>query len=208
MQRDVIIILGKTGFGKSTWLQQYLQGVSKCFPFDPFGSIPAEYLEQEKLIERFDAGYFRDTPKFSVGTRRFPDMPILGSISYLTGKCCFVIEECGVAFGKGERIEEWLQEIIFLGRHNEVSLVLTAQRAASIPVDLRSQASRFISFRQTEKNDINWTEQYIGQRIEELNTLPRFECLDAEGENVSRYALAKPVGLIQDSPSQSKGVFS
>src|SRR5688572_17730527 len=109
MDREVIIILGKTGFGKSTWLKKYVQAkVPKLFPFDPFASIPAEYLNAEQILKRHDEGYFKNTARFSCGSHNLADLECLGAVSYLTGGCCFVIEECGVAFYKGERIPDWL----------------------------------------------------------------------------------------------------
>lgn len=192
MDREVVIILGKTGYGKSTWLRKFAVKFPKLFVFDPFRAMQAEYLTSEQILERHDKGDFKNRSRFSVGSNILPDLDLLGAVSFLTGNCVFVIEECGVAFHKGERIPDWLSEIIFLGRHQSVSVVLTAQRAASIPIELRSQASRFVSFRQTEKHDVKWCEDYVGDRAQELATLPKFECLDADNEGVSRYAINPP----------------
>lgn len=190
--REVIIILGKTGFGKSTWLQTYVQHLPKLFPFDPFAAIQAEYLDADTIIQRHEAGYFKNTSSFRCGTHKLADMELLGAVAFLTTNCTFVVEECGVAFYKGERIPDWLSEIIFLGRHHNVSLILTAQRAASIPIELRSQASRFISFRQTEKRDLEWTRDYLGDHYEQLSTLDILECLDADRNGVTRYRINPP----------------
>lgn len=192
-ERDVVIILGKTRFGKSTWLGKYLRSKPCRFTFDPFKKTQAEYLTDAQLIEQHEQGRFQNPP-YSVGTHNIPDIDLLSSIAFLNGNArtrpYFVIEECGVAFYKGERISEPLQEAIFLGGHNWLSVVLVAQRAASIPIELRSQATRFISFLQTEKNDVRWCEEYLGERFPEVSSLQRFECLDydvAEPDNVSRY---------------------
>ena len=186
-QREVIIILGKTGYGKSTWLRKYAAHIPRKFCFDVYAEFPAQYYSEQQLLEGHERGDFKNAEQFSIGTNKIQDFPLLGAISYETWRNCLIVEECGIAFYKGERIEEWLQEIIFGGRHREVSVILTAQRAASIPVDLRSQATRFISFRQTEKTDIKWTEQYLGERYTELLTLPYYCCLDAYRDSVSRY---------------------
>lgn len=188
--RDVLIILGKTGYGKSTWLTKYSAGLPRIFAFDPFRKFPAEYLNEAQIIERHDSGWFRDTPNFRIGVSDLPNLDLVGAISFLTGRCAFVVEECGFAFYKGERIPEWLQEAIFLGRHQSLTLIFTAQRATSIPIELRSQASRFISFRQTEKRDIEWCREYLGEEhYEQLPYLEKLECLDSDGENVTRYVI-------------------
>ena len=192
-RRDVIIILGKTGYGKSTWLRKYLASVPRVFCFDPFRDIPAEYLPAEQLIERYESKWFAQSQAFAVGSYMPNDFDLIGSIAYLVGHASLVIEECGVAFYKGERIPEWLQEAIFLGRHQSLSIILTAQRAASIPIELRSQASRFVSFRQTEVRDVQWCRDYLGEHYDLLPNLDELECLDADNKSVSHYRIA-PLG--------------
>lgn len=189
-RREVIIILGKTGYGKSTWLTKFLAGVPRKFIFDPFRAIPAEYINADELIRRYESQWFKNQASFSVGMYAPQDFDLIGATSYLVGNSYLIIEECGVAFYKGERIPEWLQEAIFLGRHVSLSIILTAQRAASIPIELRSQASRFISFRQTEKRDLDWTKDYLGARFEELPELAELECLDSDNHCVTRYRIA------------------
>jgi energy-coupling factor transporter ATP-binding protein EcfA2 len=190
-QREVVIILGKTGYGKSTWLQQYARMYPRIFVFDPFAAIPAQYLSEQQLIDAHEAGDFKQGG-FIVGTRELANMDLIGAIAYLSGNCLFIIEECGVAFYKGERIPDWLAEIIFLGRHNAVSLCMTAQRAASIPIELRSQANRFITFRQTERKDVEWTRDYVGDLFEQIPTLPKFKCIDADNDSVTVYSVSAP----------------
>jgi hypothetical protein len=189
--REVLIIIGKTRYGKSTWNGKFLEHKNRKFTFDPFRKYIAEYLDSDQIISRFESGVFKQG-NFNIGMYKPDDLPIIGSIAYLTGNCYLTIEECGIAFYKGERIDEWLQEAIFLGGHQSLSIVLVAQRAASIPIELRSQATRFVSFLQTEKNDVRWCEDYLQDRFHELNTLARFECLDAEDNSVSRYFCFPP----------------
>lgn len=190
-EAEVIIILGKRRYGKSTWLGKFLRNKPCLFTFDPFMKAPAEYLSEAQLIERHEAGWFQTTPRFSVGTRNIEDIDLLSSVAFLNGnertRPYFTIEECGIAFYTGERISEPLQEAIFLGGHNWLSIVLVAQRAASIPIALRSQATRFITFLQTEKKDVEWCRDYLGDRFEELRSLEKLECLDWENDVVTRY---------------------
>lgn len=191
-EREVVIILGKTRYGKSTWLGKFLRDKPRRFIFDPFLKAYAEYLTADQLIERHDAGKFRleNAPSFAIGSHYVGDLDLLSSVAFLNGFCYFIIEECGFAFQKGERISEPLQEAVFLGGHQWLSLVFVAQRAASIPIELRSQATRLISFLQTERNDVRWLEDYLGDRFEEVRTLEKFECLDYENNTVSRYTIS------------------
>lgn len=186
--RDIIIILGKTGYGKSTWLSRYCEGHKRIFAFDPFAKFPCEYATEEKLLHlEENGGYAAD---FKIGTHNRNDLDLIGALSFIHGDCLLVIEECGFIWNKGERIPDWLQEIVFLGRHKNVSLAVTAQRAAYIPIDLRSQANRLISFWQTELTDVDWLENYLGADVENISTLPRFFCLDAEDGKVNKYKIS------------------
>lgn len=189
---EVVIVLGKRRYGKSTWLDRYLRPKPRRFVFDPFRKFPAEYLTEEQLIARHEEGLFhpQKAPTLSVGSHFVPDVDLISSIAYLNGHAYLILEECGVTFSKGERISEPLQEAIFLGGHQWLSIALVAQRAASIPIELRSQATRVVSFLQTEEHDVKWLRQYFGDRFEELNTLDKLECLDAENNSVSRYRLS------------------
>jgi len=185
--RDVAIILGKTGFGKSTWLNSYCKGKPRIFAFDPFMKFPANYEGEKFILDTAASGNFGPGNHFRVGSHRREDLDLLGAMAFVTGDCLLVIEECGFIWNKGERIPDWLQEIVFLGRHKNISLAVTAQRAAYIPIDLRSQANRLVTFWQTELSDVDWLENYLGQRVEEIATLPRFICMDAENGKIDRY---------------------
>lgn len=188
-EREVVIILGKTRYGKSTWLGKFLANKPRRFVFDPFMKSPATYMGEVEMIQRHEAGEFANPNPVRVGSRNIQDIDLLSSVAFLNGHAYFIIEECGVAFYKGERISEPLQEAIFLGGHKWLSIVLVAQRAASIPIELRSQATRFVSFLQTEKNDVRWCEDYLGERFEEVRSLEKFECLDYENNSVTRYRM-------------------
>lgn len=190
--RDVVIITGITGYGKSHWLEQYLNRYSRVFIFDPFRAIPANYISGDDLISKYENGDLNNPNPFRFGCYALPDVALMGSIGYLVGNCAFVIEECGYAFRKGESIPEWLAEGIFLGRHQSYSMVFTAQRAISIPIELRSQTNRFISFRQTEPADVKWCREKLGEFAEDLPTLPKYYCFDSDGDTVSRYSLSGP----------------
>lgn len=191
-EREVVIILGKSRYGKSTWLGKFLANKPSRFTFDPFRKAAATYYSGDDLIRLHDEGHFQNPP-YSAGTSAVDDVDLLSSVAFLNGNAktrpYFTIEECAIAFYKGERISDALQEAIFLGGHNWLSIVLVAQRAASIPIELRSQATRFITFLQTEKKDVEWCKDYLGDRFDELRTLPKLECLDWDNGTVTRYSI-------------------
>jgi DNA helicase HerA-like ATPase len=117
---------------------------------------------------------------------------MLGNAAYAAGNCTFVVEECALIFKRGEELQDWAKPLVFMGRIQRVSLVLIAQRASKIPMDIRSQASRIITFRQTEPADVSALIDRIGEDAETIPDLPPLTCIDWEEGKVSRYSIPKP----------------
>ena len=104
--RDIIIILGKTGYGKSTWLSRYCEGHKRIFAYDPFAKFPCQYLDDEALLMHDERASFSNPNAFRVGSFNRTDLDLLGSLAFLHGDCLLVIEECGFIWNKGERIPD------------------------------------------------------------------------------------------------------
>ena len=190
MSREVLAVFGKTGFGKSVWTRKYAQGKNRIFVFDPLRDFPCEYLTSEQLIERFDNGEFDLGKNFIVGSGDLLDLELLGALTMLASECLLIIEECAICFQKHEKLPLWLRDIVFLGRHRSASVLVTAQRAASAPIDLRSQVSRLVTFRQSENDDLIWLKPFLNKdEIQQLPTLPVLTCIDAGNDGKTTYSI-------------------
>lgn len=187
--REIIIVLGKTGQGKSTWTRQYLLPFKRIMGYDPQRELSVNYIDDSALVNAFDSGRLKLPNEFRLGTDNESGLDAVGNIAFLTGNCILVIEEASLVFRKGERIEGWPRSIIFLGRHRNVSLIVTAQRAASIPIELRSQATRIVSFAQHESDDLNWLKSFFGKQVYDLPMLPPLTCLDAHDGAIKVYSI-------------------
>lgn len=202
--REVIIVLGKTGQGKSVWTRSYLLNKSRVFIFDPVREFPVErYFDSAQdlaeFVEHINEGLINN---FRIGLSDIEHLDLLGNASFLVGNCFLGIEEAAFCFEMRQRSPQWLRDIIFLGRHRNVSLLMTAQRAVSIPIDLRSQASRAVSFAQNEGRDIDWLRDYFGNRVYEIPDLGILECLDSFEGEVNRYKLAIYKNQAQNLPGK------
>lgn len=187
--REIIIVLGKTGYGKSRWTRQYLDGCRRVFLYDPVRETErVEWYDDSGIMERYDSGALRGD--FYCATSDENTLNTFGNMAFLLGNCMYAVEEASLVFTKGVRIEGWAKNIIFLGRHRNVSLLVTAQRAASIPIELRSQATRIISFAQHESDDLQWLKAFYGKQVEELPRLPRLTCLDSTEGVIKRYGIS------------------
>lgn len=191
MDREIIIVLGKTGQGKSVWTRKFLEHNPRLFMFDPLMDTEVNYISKEGLLDMYDQGLLREGKNFRVGFYNQEDLDLLGSTAFMSKNCFLGIEECAVAFPYGNHItDQWMKECVFLGRHRKISMILTAQRAQSIPIIVRSQATRIISFCQQEGRDMNWLYDYFGSRANEISVLPKLQCLDAVNGEVSRYNIS------------------
>lgn len=209
-KREIILVLGRTGQGKSVWSRQFLEDKNRLFAYDPLREVNVDYLDTKQLIDFSEGNYFSDgadKPRnFRVGTSNVDDAPLLDSCAYLYGQCWLFLEEASVIFNTNSRSPEWIRNTIFLGRHRNLSMIVTAQRPTSIPVDLRSQASRIICFSQHEKNDVGWLANYYGDRTDEISELKPLECLDADHRSVTRYSIDPKNDDVKVEKSKKNGV--
>ena len=187
---NVVLVLGKRGYGKSVWTKYFLKNQQRVFLFDPVGDYEGfGYYDREDMTH-LDIDYLRDkNSTFKIATNDPSCLEFLASLAFLTGDCWLVIEECSYVFPPKQYMPEYLRDIVFLGRHNNCSLLLTAQRAVSIPIDMRSQATRVVSFRQVEAADMKWLEDYFGAATWDIPEMGKLECLDCENENLSHYKI-------------------
>jgi hypothetical protein len=185
--RDFLIVVGNQGMGKTVWTKQYLQGFARRFLYDPLAMYPGfDYAGLDRLDAEAADKHSPDT--FSIGSPYYDDIQIMGNLAYAWGRCTYAIEECGTIFRRGELIPQWARRLIFMGRFPAVNLVLVAQRAASIPIDIRSQANRIITFRQHEPDDLSALRSTFGlEQCRLLPTLETLECMDWHNGEISRY---------------------
>ena len=186
--RDFIVVVGEQGFGKSVWTKEYNRSKKRLLLYDP----KAEYSHVDYVTppEDYIPGIIsRETASFRFGTYHTEEIELFGSAAYAAGNCCFTMEECAMLFERGENVKPWARPLIYMGREIGVDLILVAQRANMIPIGIRSQASRIVSFYQSEPADVKALCARIGGEHEgALRALAPLECLDWNGPaGVRRY---------------------
>lgn len=197
MNREIVLVMGLTGWGKSWWSKIYHRGFSRALVYDPAMSFDTLYLPMEEIVSRsLDAE--NPPPTFSFGFNSADDIEAAGGLSFALGNNALFLEELATVFEKGQaRMPEWAKRICFYGRHRSCSLVLIAQRPTYIPIDFRSQANRVISFCQHESADTDWLSDFFDkEKMSRLNTLEKFYCFDYHNGQVSEYSIAAQVEQI------------
>lgn len=74
----------------------------------------------------------------------------------------------------------YLDQIVSLGRHRDLSLWVASRRPKEIHPLIRSQANRVTSFCQTEDADLQWCRQVIGDLADRLPSLKLYESVTWE----------------------------
>lgn len=103
------------------------------------------------------------------------------AICAAVGDLVLVVDEvdsvCGAQWGQTRMCPE-LYELVHMGRHHHVSMLVTARDTASVPVNLRSQCDTFRLFRTTEQGYIDYLGKRIGkQNAARLPSLPQYNYL-------------------------------
>jgi hypothetical protein len=194
LEREITLVMGMTGWGKSWWSKLYCLKWPNLLVYDPAMSFPE--VVWGNMSEHIDPMIGEEKlPHYRLGFVDHEEVAQGASASFVRGDSMFMIEECATVFDKGQaRLPDWGKRLCFYGRHRECSLTLIAQRPTYIPIDLRSQANRVISFCQHEDGDIQWLGDFYGkERMNRILTVPKFTCFDWHNGNVTEYSIVEQV---------------
>jgi hypothetical protein len=194
MERDFIIVAGMQGYGKSVWTRSYCRPKKRLLTYDPKGEHAVDFLTlPDDWVP--DVSNNRRAA-FRFGSIHAEEVQLLAATAYGATRCTLCLEECKMLFDRGEDVAPWARPLIYMGREPQIDLVLVAQRMAAIPPDIRSQASRIVTFLQTEKADCKaFSDRFGGDFEQEIRALPVLTCLDWQaGQGVRRYTVTPGAG--------------
>lgn len=169
-----IVVFGKKGFGKTTWLRRYIfENPDKLYivydHFDDFWKDDKgnKYLADAKLITNIDTLflYLGSNPETS-GVYIYQgemDYDEFFGVCANLGNCICVFDEVDLACSPTTDLKKSmpnLRRIIHYGRHIKVGIMSASRRPANVHRDLTSQADELICFRIVETRDKKYIQEY------------------------------------------------
>lgn len=187
VKRDVRLILGKTGSGKTTLARQLVRALPRCLILDNgFQEFTARHFTDISQLhdhldinavagEEFKAAF---TPLKSQYDTLFRWAVEVGNEEAIT----LVLEECDRFPTPASAA--LFDEIVQRGRHYGVNLLALTTFPYAVNIDLRRQATEIFTFRQHEPADIKWLSAVMpGEAISQVQQLGDYEYLRWNAKN-------------------------
>jgi DNA helicase HerA-like ATPase len=156
LKNKIVLILGRKGSGKSTLARGIVATLPRVVVFDPHEEYPALRCRSiGALVSFMEEAHAR--PRFKIACT-FSDMEEYETAIDLVrevGNMWIVIEELNYFVDCWSRDKPYL-DLIRFGRHDRVSILMIAQRAAEVPKLFTSQSDAIVSFRQREPRDLDY----------------------------------------------------
>lgn len=169
-EREITLIYGKTGMGKSRWTKRYLRKKKRVMVLDPMLEHDGEaFDDMEAMLDRI-----QEYPTFRVKSEFVQDVPMMARMAMVVNdkrrfqdkkhpELVLAIEESQRSLPSGNRpLPASIEDVIYRGRHARVTLVLISQRPSTVHIAARSQWTRLVVFKQTETADIDWLSEQTG----------------------------------------------
>jgi energy-coupling factor transporter ATP-binding protein EcfA2 len=172
-QNQIVGIVGRKGSGKSTRAATLLKYAPRVFAWDPMAD------HRELLPDRFDRisprldDYFEEASSRSTFACAYTpggDLEVefedICELVYDYGRMLFAVEEVPMVCRAGY-ISPTFGRIVRTGRHRELDLLWTAQRAGEVSRTLTSATDLWIFYSQTEPRDLDAISERCGREIAE-----------------------------------------
>jgi hypothetical protein len=171
VQNKIVGIIGRKGSGKSSHLSGLLRYCPRFVVFD----VMAEHVPQHGNNRFENAAELAHFLKWSRGRGTFacayvpaadPEEEIeeVSRLVYGRGGLCFACEEVPL-YTQAGYMPPLFGKLIRTGRHQELDVCWTAQRAAEVPKTLTALTDIWVLFSQTEPRDLSALADRCGRDV-------------------------------------------
>ena len=162
MKREINLIFGKTGTGKSTFAKRYIENYNRVVIIDAMEEY--EGIIFYRMSDLFDYIEFNDLidndKPFRLVCRFSEDIEIeyLFETLFVVGNLLLVVEEAEIYISPYAKSGAFLK-LVRYGRHKKISILGIARRSSELSLTFRSQVNCIYSFKQTDFNDLKYFEK-------------------------------------------------
>jgi hypothetical protein len=169
IQNRIVGIIGRKGSGKSRALEGRLMAEDRVFVWDAMGEhdwSPNELRSMDDVQEffRWNRKKQRWAANYVPGDELSEELETLCPVLYDRGEMIFAIEEIPLVCS-ASHLPPKLGKLIRTGRHRQLDVVWTAQRASEVSRTLTSLTDEFILFSQTEPLDLDAIAKRCGAEV-------------------------------------------
>lgn len=184
MKRKVILILGKTGTGKSTLAKLLLKKAPRVISIDPlleYKGMP--FLSADEMID-YHVSEGKSSFHYSLQTTHPTDVEFIFRAAWTIGNVLLVVEEADIYIDSKKGA---FHSLVNQGRHRMVHLVCIVRRTPEINRAFRAQQTSLFTFYQNEPDDIEHMREW-GLDAEHVTELKAVSApfIPKEGENYLR----------------------
>lgn len=178
-ERFSIAIVGKSGSGKSFLVKSFLKRLpTPVFVLDRMaeysgGLVVNRFVEIEQNFIKFPNTAHNKI--YIVRALSDSTEKAVFAFAWIIGNCTLILEEADF-YTSVYSTDAFVSNLIKRGRHRNVNLILTSQRASELSRLATSQVTLFISFHQNEPRDLENLAKRCGQEFaNEVKNLDKYE---------------------------------
>ena len=156
--RQVVLILGKSGTGKTVLAKRLTENCKRILILDPLFEFGGTIFFTADEV----AAYLENNPEeFRIVLRpqEEEDVEFFFRIARSVGNVTLLVDEAEIYISPGS-MPDAFRWLVHFGRHVRVSIIAVARRAPELNVYLRAQQTSMISFAQTEPRDVDHLVEY------------------------------------------------
>ena len=180
---DCITICGMRGIGKSHLAREINALWPRSVVFDPTvdwtdGDVVTSFeafAEKMKFLNKTNCESFRLIFRFNPDLSRESRDATLNEalrLCYFFKNIQVVVDEVQF-FTSAHFIPEYMKNLLFMGRHQGISVLATTQRPSQINKSILSMSSHVFCGQLHEKNDLKAISNFINEDTQTLVTLPK-----------------------------------
>jgi len=172
VQNLIVGVIGRKGSGKSTHVCGLVRYCPRFVVFDVMGEHvrpdAKNRFEKPEELARF-LKWSRQQTTFACAYVPVGDLAEeveeVARLLYARGDLCFVCEEVPLYTQAGRYMPPLFGKLIRTGRHQEIDICWTAQRAAEVPKTLTALTDIWVLFSQTEPRDLSALADRCGHEV-------------------------------------------